>query len=264
MLKGIILRSKEGVHENANLMYQPPAALVEILRKKNVVIQNLRLGLLTSSRNLLTQAASMSDYKRFVVAIGSGEVKRVDRVVCACLKQKRGIRGMFDAFVRASKGAYNPAKSEEDDMIGLAVLKLAGVRVAEVAHRALGLPGVTTLRNRMITPPLTASPGAPRVEEIQKNIEACFGGIADALASKKVVHQIVMLDEIALEKRIRWDPTTNHFLGVCRQHAHNIGLEFNGEADLDELMDALEKKILVRGKEDSLVHNAAEVCNISM
>lgn len=73
-----------------------------------------------------------------------------------------------------------------------------------------------------------------------------------------------MLDEIALEKRIRWDPTTNHFLGVCRQHAHNVGLEFNGEADLDELMDALEKKILVRGKEDSLVHNAAVVCNISM
>jgi hypothetical protein len=166
---------------------------------------------------------------------------------------------MIETFVRAQKGLYKPAKSEEEDMIGVAVLKLAGVRVAEIVHRALGLPGVTTLRNRMITPPLTASPGAPEVQEIEKNIEACFAGITEALKSRKVVHLIVMIDEIALEKRIRWDPRTNYFLGVCRQHAHNIGLQFNGEGDLDELMNALEKKIDAEGKESSLVHNAAEV-----
>ncbi|KAJ7814764.1 hypothetical protein B0H14DRAFT_3746965 [Mycena olivaceomarginata] len=258
ILKGMISRSEEGVHENAHLMYHPPAALVEIVRKKNTLIQNLRLGLLTSSRNLLTQTGTLSDYKRFVVAIGSGKVQRVDRVVRACIKQKRGIRGMIETFVRAQKGLYNPAKSEEDDMIGVAVLKLAGVRVAEIVHRALGLPGVTTLRNRMITPPLTASPGAPEVQEIEKNIEACFAGIMEALTSKKVVHLIVMIDEIALEKRIRWDPRTNYFLGLCREHAHNVGLQFNGEGDLDELMNALEKKIDAEGKESSLVHNAAE------
>ncbi|KAJ7684072.1 hypothetical protein B0H14DRAFT_3675304 [Mycena olivaceomarginata] len=238
MLKGIIARNVNGVPENANLMYYSPAALTEIVRKKNVIIQNLRLGLLTSSRNLLTQSATMSDYKRFVVAIGSGKVQRVDRVVCASLKQKRGIRSMIDTFIRASKGLYNPAKTEEGDMVGVVMLKMAGVRVAEIAHRALGLPGVTTLRNRMITPPLTASPGVPQVAEIQKNIDACFTGITDALISKKVVHLIIMLDEIAVEGRIRWDPTTNFFLGVCRQHALNVGLEFNGEQDLDELMDA--------------------------
>ncbi|KAJ6527860.1 hypothetical protein DFH09DRAFT_1327969 [Mycena vulgaris] len=238
MLKGMISRSAEGVHENANLMYQPPAALVEIVRQKNVLIQSLRLRLLTNARNLLTQTKSLSDHKRFVLAIGSGKVQRVDRVVGACIKQKRGLRGMFDAYLRASKGHYNPAKSEEDDMIGVAILKLAGIRVAEICH---------------------PSPGAPLVEEIQKNIDACFAGITESLASKRVVHQIIMFDEIATEKRVRWDPTTNHFLGICRQHAHKVGLEFNGERDLDELFEALEKKVNSRGKLDSLVHNAAEV-----
>ncbi|KAJ7696885.1 hypothetical protein B0H16DRAFT_1903738 [Mycena metata] len=259
MLKGIINRSADGVHENANLLYQPTTALIGITRTKSFVIQNLRLGVLNNSRKLLTQTKSLSDYKRLVVAIGSGDVKRVDRVIAVCVKQKRGIRGMLDAYLRAAKGLWKPANSEEEDMFGLAMLKLAGVRVTEIAHRALGLPGVTTLRNRMITPPLTASPGAPQVEEIQKNIEACFGGIVDALAAKKVVHQIVMFDEIATEKRIRWDPRTNHFLGVCRQHAHHVGLEFNGERDLDELLDALKKKATADGKLDSLVHNAGEV-----
>ncbi|KAF7326984.1 hypothetical protein MSAN_02492200 [Mycena sanguinolenta] len=193
-----------------------------------------------------------------VVAIGSGKVQRVDRVVRACVQQKRGIRGMMETYIRAQKGQYNPAKSEEEDMIGIAVWKLAGVRVAEIVHRALGLPGVTTLCNRMITPPLTASPGAPQVQEIDKNIDACFAGIIDTLVSKKVVHQIVLIDELSLEKRLRWDPRTNKFLGVCREHAHHVGLEFNGEGDLEELMDALEKKIDTQGKEYSNVHIAGE------
>lgn len=259
ILKGIISRSTEGIHVNANLIYQSPAALAEIIRRKNTHLQSLRLGLLTSSRNLLTQTGTLSDYKRSVVAIGSGQVQRVDRVVSACIEQKRGLRGIFDAFLRAEKGLHHPVPTEEEEMLGVAVLKLAGVRVAEILHRAIGLPGITTLRNRMITPPLTASPGAPQVQEIQKNVEAIFAGITDALASKRVVHQIIMFDEIATEKRIRWDPTTNHFLGICRQHAHRVGLEFNGERDLDELFNALEKKVNAEGKHDSKVHIASEV-----
>ncbi|KAJ6553179.1 hypothetical protein B0H19DRAFT_949797 [Mycena capillaripes] len=257
-LQGIIARSQTGVHENTSLKYQPPAALVELVHRKNTQIQSLWLGVLTSSRNLLTQAASMSDYKRFVVAIGSGEVRRVDRVVGACIKQKRGIRGMFDTYLRAAKGVYNPANSEEEDMVGLTIWKLAGFRVAEIAHRALGLPGVTTLRNRMITPPLTVSPGAPQVGEIEKNIDAVFTGITDAIIGRKVVHLVVMFDEIATEKRIRWDPRTNFFLGICREHAHRVGLEFNGEGDLDELFAALEKQLDERGKMDARVHIAGE------
>ncbi|KAJ7191493.1 hypothetical protein GGX14DRAFT_381107, partial [Mycena pura] len=264
ILKGIITRSEEGVHENANLEYYSPAALVEIARQKSQQIQGLRLGVLNSSRVLLTQAGAMSDYKRFVVAIGSGKVQRVDRVVHACIQQKRGIRGMLTTYVRAAKGLYNPAASEEMDMVGVALLKLGGTRVAEIAHRALGLPGLTTLRNRMITPALTPSPGVPQVFEIQKNIEACFAGRAESVVAKRVVHQTLMFDEIATEKRVRYQLPTNKFQGICREHGSRIGLEFNGERDLDALCDALEKKPNAAGKLDSLVHIAAEATVVAL
>jgi hypothetical protein len=166
---------------------------------------------------------------------------------------------MMETYLRAARGLYKPTNSEEEDLFGLAMFTMAGVQVTEIAHRALGLPGVTTLRNRRIIPPLTASPGSPKVEEIQKNIDTCFVGIADALAAKKVVHQIIMFDEIVTKKRVRWDPRTNKFLGICRQHAHRVGLEFNGESDLDELLAALEWKPTAEGKLDSLVHNAGKV-----
>ncbi|KAJ6538246.1 hypothetical protein B0H10DRAFT_2448843, partial [Mycena sp. CBHHK59/15] len=58
-----------------------------------------------------------------------------------------------------------------------------------------------------------------------------------------------MYDEIATEKRIRWDPKTNNFLGVCRQHGNSVSLQFNNEEDLQELFNA---------KEENKVHFAGE------
>ncbi|KJA12558.1 hypothetical protein HYPSUDRAFT_1096618, partial [Hypholoma sublateritium FD-334 SS-4] len=52
---------------------------------------------------------------------------------------------------------------------------------------------------------------------------------------------VLMVDEIATEKRIRWDDQTNHFLGVCRQHGKATSLDFNTVEDMIELFDCLDK-----------------------
>lgn len=61
-----------------------------------------------------------------------------------------------------------------------------------------------------------------------------------------------MFDEIATEKRLWWDPSTNIFLGVCREHLKSVSLEFNSEGDLEELFDSLD---------NNEVHYAGEVCS---
>jgi hypothetical protein len=63
-----------------------------------------------------------------------------------------------------------------------------------------------------------------------------------------------MFNEVATEKRIRWDPKTNHFLGVCRQHAHRTSMEFINEGDLEELFRRLNSTF-----DDEKVHHAGEV-----
>lgn len=50
-----------------------------------------------------------------------------------------------------------------------------------------------------------------------------------------------MLDEIAVEKRIRWDESTNKFQGTCREHNNRIPLDFVSEKELDLLCEALKK-----------------------
>jgi hypothetical protein len=41
-----------------------------------------------------------------------------------------------------------------------------------------------------------------------------------------------MFDELAIEKRPRWDDKSNKFLGVCCEHGHATSLEFTSEDDL--------------------------------
>ncbi|KAG6807947.1 hypothetical protein H0H92_005919 [Tricholoma furcatifolium] len=88
-------------------------------------------------------------------------------------------------------------------------------------------------------PPIIPSAGSPRAVEVQKNFEATFKSVHDLLVEEKVVHQVLMFDEIAIEKRIRWDHRTNLFLGLCREHASKVSLEFTTEQDMEEVFQAV-------------------------
>ena len=108
---------------------------------------------------------------------------------------------------------------------------------------------------------LIVSTAQPTVQEIGANIQACEE-MREAYYNKipsneqnesEIVHQVLMLDEIAMEKQPRWDDKTNMFMGICREHGHEIPLEFCNEADLDLLCDALDQ---------GRVHLASEVRNL--
>ena len=78
-------------------------------------------------------------------------------------------------------------------------------------------------------------------------------GVLDVIHCQSVsnaVHAVVMFDELAMEKRIRWDIKSNYFLGVCREHAHKTSMEFINEGDLEELFRKLD---------DGEIHYAGEV-----
>lgn len=68
---------------------------------------------------------------------------------------------------------------------------------------------------------------------------------------------MVMFDELAVEKRIRWDPKSNKFVGVCREHGHRTSLDFINEGNLEELFRRLDSE-----EESEKVHHAGEVRNI--
>jgi hypothetical protein len=254
ILEGIQSRIECGIHKNTLLLYQPIAGQVEINCWKTNQLDVMRFCRLTDSRKLVGRAATLEDYKKFVMAVGEGGVNRVDALVRAGLKNKAGIKGLLQLLDKAIRGVYKPKNFMEEEMLhGIVFLKLGGARIAEIAHRSLSTPGVSTLRRHTGTRPLRPSPSTPSLMEISHNIEVSFNqsGGTDGKTLTNTGY-VLMFDKLKVEQRPRWDDRTNKLVGICREHSHNLGLEFCTIHEVEALLDAITRRE---------VHLATEVCD---
>jgi len=124
--------------------------------------------------------------------------------------------------------------------------------VADIAHQALGLPSLSTLRRQTLIPHLTPSSGPPTLEEVMPNTMACTSIIEGVLKASHVVHQVLMFDEIKVEERPRWDDKSNNIIGVCREHSKNASLQYTSKDEVDLLFSQII---------DEKVHLVSNVCS---
>lgn len=106
----------------------------------------------------------------------------------------------------------------------------------------------------MPTEAIFASVASPAIADLTRNIRSGFpkGFAAEDTTplSLKGIPYVLMIDEINLEQRPRWDPQSNQALGFCREHAGLATTEFNSFNDMQLLFDDL-----TRGE----IHLASEV-----
>jgi hypothetical protein len=113
-LEGILTRLEEGVNENLAFSYHSFRGLIEMLHRKNCQIEFYRLRGLNQARKLLSRTTALSDQKRLLMAIASGKVNRVDRLIAIGLAQKKGVRGLLQAYLKAGTGVYKPRSFTEE------------------------------------------------------------------------------------------------------------------------------------------------------
>ena len=253
-LKKIIARYSDGIHDNSPLVFHGIGGLVEAVRRKTSMIDVLRLRHLNEARKLVGQEGVIDVHKQMLLALSSQRIPRIDHVLRIGFKRGIGIHSMLETIKRAATGTYHPkGYTEEDDLQALLFLRLGGARVADIAHHIFGTPSARTIRTRTSVPQIISSPSFPTCDEIQCNIVASFKGLLDGLgiSGQKMLHAVAMFDELAVEKRPRWDDKSNKVLGICREHGRGTSLEFASEEDLETLWDELGG-----GK----IHLAHEVC----
>ncbi|EJD39840.1 hypothetical protein AURDEDRAFT_70847, partial [Auricularia subglabra TFB-10046 SS5] len=240
-LLGVFERRDHGVKPSTPFTYHSVGGLVTILRRRVGEVRALKLMRTNDIRKLERSTATLSLYKQFVMAIGSGEVKRVDRVVKAGLKRHAGIKALFVMLNRAAQQVYRPVGYSEEDMLaGLLTMRMCGERLVGILHRSgLGIPSVSTLRRHTLIASLLTSPGRPTPAEIEYNVQSCFEEVEEVLKTRKVVHQVLQLDELKVEPRPRWDDKSDMIIGICREHGHRVSLKFTSHREVDELMAAL-------------------------
>ena len=206
---------KDGVHANVPYAYHGFSGLQEIINRKNQQIEFYRFRGLNQAKKLLGKVAALSEQKRLLMAIASGEVQCVDRIISIGLLQKKGARGLLASVLAAAQGHYRPnSYTEEEDMRALLIWRLAGNRVAGIYQKSQGGPSV---RSRSIVLAIIPSHEQPTIEQVKANVQSSLESVLEIIQNQigeKVLHTMVMFDELATEKRIRWDPKTNYFLGV--------------------------------------------------
>ncbi|KDR65073.1 hypothetical protein GALMADRAFT_162490 [Galerina marginata CBS 339.88] len=235
---------KMGIHENTNLKYYGLGKLMNLVRRKSEEIKTLKLRRLNDAEKLAGKSAVIDQLKQWVMAVGSGKVERVDRLVRINLARGNSLRGLLNLYERAAQKLYRPRNyTEEDYLRGLLLWRLGGARLAGIGHRALGLPSDSSLRRRKVLPPLIVSPAMPTLEEVQTNVVNMFSPISSVLdQSEEVVHQVLMFDELKVEERPRYDEKSNKILGMCREHgAQHTSLEFASEKEVELLLECIKK-----------------------
>ena len=79
------------------------------------------------------------------MAVVYGGVNWIDTSLRTQFKNKAGVQGMMRLVDKARAGLYKPKNFMEEMLHNLLFLKLSRLHVTEIAHRALGGPGVSTL-----------------------------------------------------------------------------------------------------------------------
>jgi hypothetical protein len=145
--------------------------------------------------------AAIDDYKELTMAIASGKMARVGNLLESDLANHAGVRRLVGICLRTSVDKVRAAHDAANMAVGLLLLRLGGSCVAEISHRALGLPSVSTLRRHPTIRPLLPSPGMPIVEEIESNIDSCLDATAEFSATQsqgtslRIVHQVLRLQQ---------------------------------------------------------------------
>ncbi|KAN0138828.1 hypothetical protein V8E53_003216 [Lactarius tabidus] len=102
------------------------------------------------------------------------------------------------------------------------LLQLGGACVAQFAHQSLALPILMTIRCQTVLPALVVSPSTPTVADVEANVISYLWQASDK-PKDKVVHQVLLFDELAIEK--------------C--HNNCIPLDFISKRELDILCEAI-------------------------
>ena len=256
--KKVLARMQEGVHEYTPYKYHGLASLAAIARKKEHTIELYRTRRVNDTRKLLGREGVIALHRQILLAMSTGKIPRVDRILRVASDRRMSVAAILEMVRKAGRGIYQPKGfKEEEDLQTLLFLRLGGQRVAEIAHRMFGIPSPSTVRRRTTIPPLICSASYPLEVELMKNLKAAFENLLPALAGRKMIHIVFMIDEIAQEKRPRWCDRTNRILGCCREHTKRRCMEFNSVADVEVLLQDVVQGDVHLAHEVSLVSRLA-------
>ncbi|EJD39950.1 hypothetical protein AURDEDRAFT_70602 [Auricularia subglabra TFB-10046 SS5] len=207
------------------------------IRKKNLYGLN-------SAKKLLRRTRALNDHKRLLCHVAKSDVPNICVAIRVGLRNHRGVGGLLEKVVAAKEGLYKPKDFQRRDYDVARLLHcVGGDSAVTIASRALNLPSLRTIKRHSRSAPLEVSTGYPKPGEVGRNIDAMYPTkVSSTTSASGTVGISLMVDEISLEKRLRYDSRHNTILGLCREHSTGLSKEFNSMDDANAIWSALREK----------------------
>ncbi|QRV87004.1 hypothetical protein RhiJN_15022 [Ceratobasidium sp. AG-Ba] len=214
--------SDVAITTSTNLHYWTHSQLCNLVKEKTSKLNNMKMKDMTSQRRIQSLCGRMDDQKRLMLAIAQSDEASVGRIVRTALENGAGVETIIGRIVKAQEGLFSPRNYSEKafDLIAL-VLRIGGPRLAFAVAKAMHLPSISTVRNRLDLPRLLPSIGFPTSEEVLKNIKTFFAPNASggSLAPPLRAGVTLLIDELAVEDRPHYSVHQDAITGICREHA---------------------------------------------
>ncbi len=179
LIMGLRNRALDGAHESTPWQYLSMSQLMAITERKTAEITKLKLGALNSGKQIMQKNRELDTWKRLAMAIGQEDIPRIRALMASEVKHGRSVYSMLEKIDQAAKRLYSAKDYKEVDFHrAFLIYKLGGRSAADIAHKALGIPSITTTKRRIGTVPLQSSARTPTLGEMEKNLDIALEGIA--------------------------------------------------------------------------------------
>ncbi|KIJ30600.1 hypothetical protein M422DRAFT_53688 [Sphaerobolus stellatus SS14] len=250
-LRRIRERVEASLPATMNFRFYNFTQLCELLAKKNLQLNELKLKTLNLSRQVQTLTTKIDDHKRMVVAIATSDLPSVSRLVNPQEIMYR---------IKAAKESVYHVKGftpRHFDMSKL-VLILGGPRLLTAVAKEFDLPAKSSVYAKMPSPYIAPSIQFPLSSEINANLQTLHNAHVLWPNDSPPRHGMgIMVDNIAIEERPRYDGRQGAILGFCREHSTNFDLRVVTVENMEDLASHLKCGVFHRATEATVASLAA-------
>ncbi|KZP34121.1 hypothetical protein FIBSPDRAFT_990558, partial [Athelia psychrophila] len=196
----------------------------------------------------------LTDYKAFVMAVATMDIKRLQQLVRAALNRNVSIKKLLRIMQDAVDGLYSARGYGSDDVDLVAIIhSIGGSKLLYAMSHAAGLPSLRTLKRHRQLVSLRPCIASIREKDIDHNLNALFSN--SDMAGRALTGHSLLIDEISLEERLRYfpplkgDTESGEIAGLCREHAHKAELKIIDVESVDRLADQLDDEVCHIGRE---------------
>ncbi|KAI0067932.1 hypothetical protein BV25DRAFT_1911795 [Artomyces pyxidatus] len=245
---------------HTNHKYLTHEQLDQLVDDRDERLNKWKLKALNLARRVASVMRKLDDHRRFLMAVATGDVPRLQQLVKQGLKNHASIPAIIHKIEEACSGVYNARGYNATDFdMALMVLRLGGRKLLYALNHHIALPSLRALRRAHIFIKLMPSVGTPSVGEILFNIRSIFGPKVSGLDPVRPYRSgmSVLWDEVNEENAACYIEHLDSVGGLCREHSCHVNLRLKTYENALSLAAALADGDVHYGKEASVVAMAS-------